>query len=141
VTTKEVLSRLRRVRQSRKGWTSLCPAHDDRSPSLSVCDSNEKTLLHCFAGCTTEAVCAALSIETRDLFDSPRNFLKPEPDIVRHARRQIVGLRSHLTTTDRERAVVVVLAGRKNPDVAIARALALTVEGEITQLVLDKDEL
>lgn len=37
-----------------------CPAHDDRSPSLSIADGETKLLVHCFAGCNARDVLAAL---------------------------------------------------------------------------------
>jgi len=141
VTTEEVLSRLRGVRRSRNGWIALCPAHDDRNPSLSVRENNGKTLLHCFSGCAAEAVCAALKIGTRDLFDKPLGSHQRQPHIVRYAHRQIEGLRNHLTPTERERPITVVLASRDNPVPAMARALALTVEGTIAQVAFDEGEL
>ncbi len=45
-----------------------CPAHDDRSPSLSVTIGDKAVLFHCFAGCDNEAVLAAL----RRFGDLPR---------------------------------------------------------------------
>ena len=42
------------------GGMCLCPAHDDRTPSLSVRPGRDRRLLHCFAGCTAEAVLRAL---------------------------------------------------------------------------------
>ena len=47
---------------------ALCPAHDDKNPSLSIAERNQKILLHCHAGCSIEAVLAKLGIEARDLF-------------------------------------------------------------------------
>lgn len=45
----------------RLDFMCCCPAHDDRSPSLSIKDAdNGKILLHCFAGCTFEDVTCAL---------------------------------------------------------------------------------
>jgi hypothetical protein len=65
-----VLERSREVRPQReRQWTALCPAHDDRSPSLSIGeDDNGAVGLHCHAGCDTSAVVAALGLQMRDLF-------------------------------------------------------------------------
>ena len=38
----------------------LCPAHDDKDPSLHVTESEGKVLVYCFAGCSNEAVIDAL---------------------------------------------------------------------------------
>lgn len=49
-----------------------CPAHDDRTPSLSVTLGRKAILFHCFAGCSIEDVIAALDrcgVRGRDLFD------------------------------------------------------------------------
>lgn len=41
-------------------WLGRCPAHDDRSPSLSIGTGNDgRVLLRCMAGCSTESVVAA----------------------------------------------------------------------------------
>ncbi len=42
------------------GWMALCPAHDDRKPSLSIRESNGKALVWCHAGCDQGDVIAAL---------------------------------------------------------------------------------
>jgi hypothetical protein len=63
-----VLARLERVTRNSEGWAALCPAHDDRNPSLSIHVREGKILLYCHAGCTTEAVCVAAGIELRELF-------------------------------------------------------------------------
>jgi hypothetical protein len=48
-------------RKSSRGWIACCPAHDDRRPSLSICDGDDgKLLVHCHAGCGQEDVIAAL---------------------------------------------------------------------------------
>jgi hypothetical protein len=42
------------------GWVAHCPAHDDRTPSLSIRDSDDgKVLVCCHAGCDQERVIAA----------------------------------------------------------------------------------
>jgi hypothetical protein len=118
---------------------ALCPAHADKNPSLSIRWANGRVLLKCFAGCDVEAVCAAIRIKVSDLFNEPCAAHKPEPRIVRDAQRQISDLRSRLTPRDRDRAVTVVLANEANLDAALARALALAVEGELVQVLVDSE--
>jgi hypothetical protein len=135
-----LLARLHGVRRNGGGWMARCPAHEDRSPSLSIRNGNGKILLHCFGGCSIEAVCAALEIEVRELFSKELEIDKLEPRILRKTQMRITGLRSRLTAADRERAVTVVLAEEANLDAAIARALALAVEGELVQVAIDGDD-
>ena len=60
--------------------TALCPAHEDRSPSLSVALGDDgRVLVKCHADCETEQVVAALGLGVSDLFpqrgdmgDTPR---------------------------------------------------------------------
>src|SRR5689334_12549039 len=48
-------------RKTGGGWMARCPAHDDREPSLSICDAdNGKVLVRCHAGCDQGRVIAAL---------------------------------------------------------------------------------
>ena len=50
--------------------TARCPAHADKTPSLSakIGDNGDCVVMHCFTGCTTEEVVAALGLTMRDLF-------------------------------------------------------------------------
>lgn len=50
-------------------WRCLCPAHDDRDPSLSIAQKNGKLLVVCRAGCEQENVLAAL--RARGLWGKP----------------------------------------------------------------------
>ena len=57
---------------SRGKGMCCCPAHDDRTPSLSVTLGRKAILFHCFAGCLNEDVIAALDrqgFRSRDLFN------------------------------------------------------------------------
>ena len=57
---------------SRGKGMCCCPAHDDRTPSLSVTLGRKAILFHCFAGCSNEDVIAALDrqgVRSRELFD------------------------------------------------------------------------
>jgi hypothetical protein len=63
------LDRLQQVRPAGNDrWTALCPAHEDRSPSLSIRDTGDKILIHCHAGCATDDVLAAVGLTFRDLY-------------------------------------------------------------------------
>lgn len=70
-----------------RGYRMLCPAHEDRRPSLDVDQADDgRALLKCRAGCNTENVVAALGLTMRDLFDPhaayvpPRHTPKRPPD-------------------------------------------------------------
>jgi hypothetical protein len=128
-------ARLNSVRRSGNGWVARCPAHEDRSPSLSIGRGRDgRTLLHCFAGCSIEDICAALRIRVGDLFMGPPP--KPQPPILRAAQRVASeGLRHHRRAV-REEPITVIFTDATAIDAAIARALALTVEGELCQVAL-----
>jgi hypothetical protein len=75
----EFLAHLERVtgrgaQPSGNGWRGHCPAHDDRRPSLSVCDGADgRVLVHCHAGCGAAAVTAALGLDLKVLGSSERS--------------------------------------------------------------------
>lgn len=50
-------------RWSAKGGLCLCPAHDDRNPSLSVRPGRTRLLFHCFAGCPSAEILRALAAD------------------------------------------------------------------------------
>ena len=59
--TAEIIARALGGRKAGQGWTARCPVHNDRTPSLSIRDSDDdKVLVHCHAGCDQREVIAAL---------------------------------------------------------------------------------
>ena len=61
------LAGVKRIRPDR--WQALCPAHDDRSPSLAVTETGDGTvLIRCWAGCSAVSIVGAVDLELRDLF-------------------------------------------------------------------------
>lgn len=54
-------------------WIACCPAHDDRTPSLAIKDSNGTILIHCHGGCHLEDVLGAVGMSPVDLFP-PRPY-------------------------------------------------------------------
>lgn len=50
-------------------WLARCPSHADSTPSLTVSQGKDgRVVVHCFAGCTTEAIVGALGMGMQDLF-------------------------------------------------------------------------
>jgi len=65
----EILARLDGPKTNSSGWQAHCPAHDDREASLSLAEGDDgRVLVHCHAGCPTEAVVKALGLDLHDLF-------------------------------------------------------------------------
>jgi len=66
----KLLSRLEAVRSTGSGrWSARCPAHGDKSPSLSVRElDDDRVLLRCFAGCDAADVVGAVGLDLADLF-------------------------------------------------------------------------
>lgn len=64
------LSKLDGVRQTGKDkYIARCPAHKDKSPSLSVLrGENGRIVLHCFASCSVQDIVNALGLRVSDLF-------------------------------------------------------------------------
>lgn len=69
-----VLDRLDRVHPTGGGYSARCPAHDDNKASLMVrAGRDHPVLLHCHAGCPTDAIVAALNLTTNDLSNPRRD--------------------------------------------------------------------
>ena len=64
----DVLDRLENVTGRCGKWTACCPAHEDKSPSLAITEAYDRVLIHCFAGCETADVMAAIGLSLADLF-------------------------------------------------------------------------
>lgn len=65
-----LLARLDKVKANGPGrWLACCPAHDDRSPSLAIRETEDGTILvKCFTGCPTADVLAAVGMDMHELF-------------------------------------------------------------------------
>ena len=74
-----LLSRLEKVQPiGNDRYKALCPAHDDRSPSLAIKFDGDRLLLHCFSGCETADVLGAIGLTFADIMPnkSTGNFKK-----------------------------------------------------------------
>src|SRR5580704_396835 len=53
----QLLTKLPDAKATANGWSSYCPAHDDRRASLSICEGHDgRALVKCHAGCTVDAI-------------------------------------------------------------------------------------
>lgn len=99
-----LLSSLDAVRETGHGkYFARCPAHDDRSPSLTIKECGDgRVLVHCFAGCETEDVLSAVGLAFADLM--------PERIDGKHSfRAQRFDARQVLATLDHESLVVAIV--------------------------------
>ena len=64
-SAEEIANRLDRPQKTKNGWLACCPAHPDKSPSLSIKDGDAGfPVFYCYAGCAYEEIAAALGISS-----------------------------------------------------------------------------
>ena len=70
MTAETLLNELHKVRKTGVSkWMACCPAHDDKSPSLSISEGSDgHILIHCFAGCETSEILNSVGLSMTDLF-------------------------------------------------------------------------
>jgi hypothetical protein len=83
MTADTLLQHLQKVKQTKPGsWLACCPAHDDKTASLSVRELDDgRVLVHCFAGCSVGEIVSAVGLELSDLFplrETDQPFVKGE---------------------------------------------------------------
>lgn len=73
-----LLSKLVKVKSNGGGkWLACCPAHPDKSPSLSIKQTDDgKILIHCFSGCAVSDVVAAVGLALADLMPENPDYKK-----------------------------------------------------------------
>jgi hypothetical protein len=70
MTADRLIAGLERVRRTGPGrYVARCPAHKDRTASLSIRELDDgRVLVHCFASCLVTDVVAAAGVTMEDLF-------------------------------------------------------------------------
>lgn len=83
-----LLDRLEAVKGGHGRWIARCPAHADRSPSLSIreCDDG-RILVHCHAGCSPADIMSAVGLSMTDLFPDGPLYHKAKGVLRRNERR------------------------------------------------------
>jgi putative DNA primase/helicase len=117
VSAAEIAAGLGAARRAGHWWSCRCPAHDDRSPSLSLRDGNRGLIVHCWAGCNPGDVRAAL--HRLGLLDDEPAGARSNP--VEIARRHEVEMR------DRQRRIAlahdIMAASQPAPGTPVERYL------------------
>lgn len=70
MSAETLLQHLQKVKRTRPGnWLACCPAHFDKTASLSVRELDDgRVLAHCFAGCSVEEILSSIGLTFDDLF-------------------------------------------------------------------------
>jgi hypothetical protein len=126
MTTDGMLRLLSAVRsRGADRWIARCPAHEDRSPSLTIRRTADRWLIRCWAGCPAEEIVAAIGLSLADLYHL--RYRRRDP-LANRRRRASEGLESWRRLEIRR--LVEELRGRD----AIIRAIdAVVAEGTITE--------
>lgn len=96
MSASDLLSRLTKVKPTGRGtWIACCPAHADKSPSMTIRELDDgRVLMHCFAGCDAEAILAATGLTFESLFPAsanptpPSRFRFPAADVLESVARE-----------------------------------------------------
>lgn len=117
-----LLTRLDGVKKAGKGYIAKCPAHSDRTASLSVAEGTDgRCILHCFSGCAALDVVQSVGLQLVDLF--PRRI---HGDMTREQRTELrmlgkqAGWAAALNVLSLEAAVVTIAAGEVMADRALS---------------------
>jgi hypothetical protein len=136
MTAVELVSSLEGVRSRGSGkWSARCPAHADKSPSLSVKEGDDgRLLVHCFAGCRVDEIAGALGLRVADLFmDAPSTGEKRRTPRAARIDRAALAFRYELAALDLRLRAERVLSGATGLDTALwsdkERDLAMTAVG------------
>ena len=64
--------------------TSLCPSHDDKSPSLSLSKTQQSILMKCHAGCTYYEIVNALGMDKSNFSQKLKPNTKSPKEVCRY---------------------------------------------------------
>ena len=122
----------RRPKVGSHRWTARCPAHEDRSPSLSIRNTDDgKILFHCFRGCAPDDILAALGLTWKDLYPEDR-WREAEARALAHGHRRLQKTMAEITQADYARQVLLIAAADlragKTHSLEDKATLALAVE-------------
>jgi hypothetical protein len=62
VSINKIINSTNAKQQANGSWLGHCPVHDDKNPSLSITEKNNKILVHCHAGCSQDELAKELGV-------------------------------------------------------------------------------
>ena len=80
----DFVSRLDKVKRTGPNrYIARCPAHDDKSPSLTISvGNNGSVLVNCFGGCGAIDVINAMGLDWSDLLPDNQDEVKPKKNVI-----------------------------------------------------------
>lgn len=103
MTAESLANTLKARPTGRHKWVARCPAHEDRSPSLSITEGRDgRVLVHCFGGCRPEAILEAIGLTFADL----RPTATPLSERAQPAREREQYVKAAQERKQKERAIV-----------------------------------
>ena len=64
--------------------TSLCPSHDDKTPSLSISKTQKSILINCLAGRTFNEITDAIGMKKSDSSNKIKSMIKSHREVCRY---------------------------------------------------------
>lgn len=122
-----VLGRLDGVARSGKGYKARCPAHGDKTPTLSLKAGDDgRVLIHCFSGCQIEDIITAMGLSMSDLFSASN-------DARRGPRIPGVTIRELKNAAEFERQILFIVSADRKSGKSIS-----TTDLERTKIALER---
>lgn len=127
-------SRLKGVKQHGDRFMAVCPAHQDKSPSLSLSRADDgRALLHCFAGCKTRDVLGAVGLEMHDLF--PESLSKEQHKQFRRMKLESLrGFECLIIEAAKSEAQLGILSEGHLAELALAQERVVQLDRQLEEL-------
>lgn len=146
MTAAQVAERLHARPVGPGSWRCRCPAHRGHSAnSLSIRQGDHgRVLIHCFGGCRTADVLAAVGLQWNDVSAADPSQTRYADTLDDRTRCAVASAQESLRRHPGgallgDSALCVIATDTEQVDHAIARALALAVDGGLVQLALDEE--
>lgn len=134
VSAEPFLSRLQGVMRQGAGWRAKCPAHKGTGRTLSIAESDDRVLIHCFAGCKAVDVLTAVGLTWADV--QPPRYWPQTKEEKRRAQRLMreVGLLAAFDVLYREAQVMQIASRQMRQGVPLSDPDAARLETAVDRV-------